>query len=138
MPDGAFPSPLFAPLAPWLQAVPRPDLAQLNQQAARRGLTSGGGQPLRFAPADGAHRGYESRLYLEGIAETRADNWHDYFGALVWLAFPQAKAAINRRHFSALEEGGGAPRGALRDALTQFDECGLIVLCADPSVALHS
>lgn len=132
MKAGAAPfHPLYAPLAPWLKRDPLPSIDDLNQEAAARGLVSGGGQPLSFRVPDGRRTGYERRLYGEGVAETRNDNWHDYFGALAWLAFPAAKAAINRRHFAALSDAAGPERGPARDALTQFDECGLVVLCAD-------
>lgn len=126
--------PLYAPLRSWMQEG-IPDLDVLNAQAHRRGLCSGSGKPLRFDRPGLDGTGYEVRLYRQGVAETRPDCWHDLFGALVWLTFPRAKAALNRRHFDALNHaplpGAARTRGPVRDALTQFDECGLIVLCAD-------
>jgi hypothetical protein len=80
---------------------------------------------------------YEERAFLHGAVETRADNRHDYFNALAWLAFPRAKAVINRRHHEALVAArarGDATRGVRRDALTQFDECGVIVAGSRPGL----
>lgn len=126
---------LYAPLRPWLErGVFTSD--ELNAEATRRGLVTGGGKPLRFVAPAGDGMGYEIRAFQTGEVETRSDNWHDLFGAWIWLAFPQAKAVMNRRHWQAMaeQERPDGPRGSLRDALTQFDECGVVVLCSDPSL----
>ena len=108
-----------------------PSLEELNAFAAGRGIVTGSGVPLRFVrPADD-DADYEKRAYLRGEVATRAGNRHDLFNALVWLAFPLSKAVINRRHcaaFRSAQARGATRRGALRDALTQFDECGVVVL----------
>ena len=93
------------------------------------------GLPLRFVPQEHGRlpfeRQYEPRCYLHGEVPTRADNWHDLLNALVWLAFPKAKAAINARHYAALmrQEGAdsGNQRGAVRDVNTLLDESGVVV-----------
>lgn len=97
-------------------------------------VTSGNGQPLRFVPTGGSTLAYEERAWLHGEIEMRADNWHDAYNALAWLNFPRAKAALNRKHYLTMVDRramGCKDRGRLRDGLTQFDECGLIVVCAD-------
>lgn len=69
--------------------------------------------------------------------ETRADSRHDLFNALAWITFPRTKAAINAQHAAILEESGDAEarrRGPERDALTLFDEGGVIVACADAAL----
>jgi hypothetical protein len=79
---------------------------------------------------DRERRYYELRIAESGEVETRAENWHDLFNALVWLSFPQAKAAINAQHAAILEERGeeeARRRSPERDALTLFDEGGVIV-----------
>jgi hypothetical protein len=43
-----------------------------------------------------------------GEVATRPDNRHDLFNALIWLAFPRSKAAMNRRHHEALLAGARA------------------------------
>ena len=120
--------PLSAFLAPWL-AGGTPDLLRLNAMARERGLVTGGGVTLRFVEPSGGPDGYEERAFLAGEIATRPGNRHDLFNALIWLAWPLAKAALNRRHHAALSaarRNGRADRGSLRDALTQFDECGVV------------
>lgn len=127
--------PLSAFLRPWL--VAGPDLSQLTAAARARGLQSGSGAPLRFVVPSPAVEPYEERVFLKGEVATRADNRHDLFNALIWLAFPLTKAALNRRHVAALsktQKQSGAARGPLRDALTQFDECGVIVAGSSPDL----
>ncbi len=84
---------------------------------------------IRFVPSteldDGA---YEHRIYTTGQVSTRADNWHDLFNALVWMRFPHIKTAMNALHFEAWSQQSEGSRGRLRDALTLFDECGVIVI----------
>jgi hypothetical protein len=53
---------------------------------------------------------------------------------LVWLTFPRAKAALNARHLREMEHEAAGRRGRVRDALTQFDEDGIIVLCSQPEL----
>lgn len=112
------------------------NLHELNALAAARGLVSGGGRPLRFVapPDDGVN--YELRIRDSGAVATRPGSTHDLLNARAWLDFPQAKAALNRRHCEELEKQPGAQRSRLRDALTLFDESGMVVLCADPALAL--
>jgi hypothetical protein len=127
---------LSAFLAPWLKDG-IPDLAALNHAAAARGIHTGNGAPLRFVPPRDDGEGYEERAWRSGEVATRADNRHDLFNALIWLAFPRSKAMMNRRHCEALlaaRAAGDAARGALRDALTQFDECGVIVAGTAPDL----
>jgi hypothetical protein len=135
-------SPLFAPLAALLARLPRgrwPTHEELT--ALARGVTTLRGVPLRFVPprdhTDRERRYYELRIAESGEVETRHENWHDLFNALVWIAFPRAKARINAQHAAILEEGGEAEarhRGPARDALTVFDEGGVIVATSDPAM----
>lgn len=128
--------PLSAYLGPWL-ANGTPNLPRLDAMARERGLVTGNGVSLRFVEASGGPEGYEERACLSGEVATRPGNWHDLFNALIWLAWPLAKAALNRRHFVALTDArrqGRAERGALRDALTQFDECGVVVAGSSPDL----
>lgn len=127
-------SPLFHPLAPWLAGLPgHPDVAAVAALAATAGLRTGSGRALSFVPPQADGLGYEERVWQRGEVETRPDNWHDFFNALVWLAFPRAKAALNARHIREMAAAGGA-RGAARDAMTHVDECGLLVVAADASL----
>ncbi|MBC8021720.1 MAG: DUF3025 domain-containing protein [Burkholderiales bacterium] len=86
---------------------------------------------------DRERRYYELHIAESGEVETRPENWHDLFNALVWIAFPRAKAMINAQHAAILEEGGESEakhRGPARDALTVFDEGGVIVATGDSAL----
>jgi hypothetical protein len=136
-------SPMFGPLRPHgmrLAGMDWPSLTDLqNLLAARRPAPlGGGGVPLRFTgpqKRSGAFEDkYEARIYLRGEVEVRPASWHDLMNALVWLAFPLAKAALNARHFHALQQqraAGASGRGPLQDTLTLFDEGGVIVAASD-------
>ena len=94
------------------------------------------GCPVRFAPPDAAPPGeaYEAFIRRTAQVPTR-DNLHDFFNGLVWLRFPQAKAALNRLQAEAIAaQGVGAVRGPVRDAITVFDENGALLL-APPAAA---
>lgn len=139
VPDFVERSPMFLPLRPHgaaLRSADWPDMAQLQRMldANVPPAVSGGGMRLRLvAPqARGAalEDKYEARIYLRGEVELRPANWHDLMNALVWLAFPRAKAALNARHYRALlrQRSAGVPnRGPLQDAMTLFDEGGVVV-----------
>lgn len=101
-------------------------------------VVSGGGVPLTFVPQPARGRAfedrYEPRVYLRGEVPLRAGNWHDLFNALVWMTYPRSKAALNARHFREARDqraAGARNRGPVQDALTLFDESGLIVAAAD-------
>jgi hypothetical protein len=109
-----------------------PALSRLQEIIARAGICTASGLPLRLvSPAAGADASYEQRLYVRGELEFRERNWHDLFNVLVWLTFPRAKAALNARHHAAPPADKSGGRGPVRDALTLFDESGVIVLSVD-------
>jgi hypothetical protein len=135
-------SPMFEPLrahagvfdARW------PRLADLQRLLDSRNPPprNAGGTPLRVVPqrrrAVAFEDGYEPRIYLKGELQVREGSWHDLFNVLVWLSFPLAKAALNERHYLALgaqRARGAGNRGPLQDALTLFDEGGVIVASSD-------
>jgi len=137
-------SPIFAPLrlrgAAMLRAPTWPTLHDLQRALAAREppLRAQSGAAISFVPQKGKpgafEEGYEPRIYLKGEVQVRERNWHDLMNALVWLAYPRAKAALNARHYQALLEQRAARspnRGPLQDALTLFDEGGIIVVAGD-------
>jgi hypothetical protein len=134
--------PIFAPLAFLFEQLPRDRWPTHDELSAlAKGLSTCKGEPLTFVVPRG--NGDPPRPYYElyiantGCVETRAENWHDLFNALAWIAYPKAKAAINAQHVAIIEEGGAAEarrRGPARDALTLFDEGGVAVACADPAL----
>lgn len=109
-----------------------PVLSGLQEIITRAGVSTASGMPLRLVlPSTGEGAAYEQRLYALGELEFRERNWHDLFNVLVWLTFPQTKAALNARHHEASPADNAGGRGPVRDALTLFDESGVIVLSAD-------
>lgn len=109
-----------------------PALPQLQEIIVRAGFRTASGLPLQLVlPGAVAGASYEQRLYARGELEFRERNWHDLFNVLVWLTFPRAKAALNARHHAALPAAKAGGRGPVRDALTLFDESGVIVLSAE-------
>lgn len=95
------------------------------------GLRSDGDQLIRFVASEQLEdAGYEQRIYTTGQVSTRRDSWHDLFNALVWIRYPHIKTAMNSLHYQAGADLKSGSRGQLRDALTLFDECGVIVFSA--------
>jgi hypothetical protein len=112
--------------------------------------------PLRLVPPARRNEApgdrYEARTFVRGELEMRERSWHDLFNVLVWLVFPRAKAALNARHYSeeqARRAGGQSAdvlclpdssrrppgnRGPAQDALTLFDEGGVIVVSDDDNL----
>ena len=63
------------------------------------------------------------------------DNLHDFFNALVWFSFPQTKVCLNAQQFAQISRLGiGQSRGAVRDAVTLFDENAAILAVPDNQV----
>ena len=75
---------------------------------------------------------YEPRVYLKKELQTRTENWHDFFNAQVWLNFPKTKKVLNSLHYSeSLKRPEGSNRSILENRITQFDECGAILVSAN-------
>lgn len=83
--------------------------------------------------ADGLH--YETRI-AQGRIATREENWHDLFNALVWMRHPAIKHALNARQCLHIARLGASERNPAQQALTQFDESGVIVRVRDPALLL--
>jgi hypothetical protein len=145
-PDFAEHAAAFAPLraaAHELHGPALPGCADFNRVLAARArpIVNAAGQALRFVeqlarPAVFADQ-YEPRIFLRGEVQFAARDTHDVFNALAWLTFPRIKGALNGRHYRELERrcGGGAHnRSPARDALTLFDESGVIVVTSDAAL----
>lgn len=124
--------------APWLAAVAARARAargagdwraSLTTAAREGGVRNAAGQPIRFAASDAAGGdAYERHIARTGEVPTRA-NRHDFFNALVWLAFPRTKARLNALQSEAITAAGiGDRRGPLRDAATLIDENGVLLV----------
>jgi len=69
-----------------------------------------------------AGEAYEAFVARTACVPTR-NNLHDFFNALVWLAWPAWKRRLNELQAGQIAlHGVAATRGAVRDALTLFDE----------------
>ncbi len=142
-PDFLARSPMFEPLRALdgvLAGSDWPARSALQNLLERDGhpVLTRSGLPLRLVPAGRRMRSfeerYEARIHLRGEMVFRERNWHDFLNVLAWLTFPRAKAALNARHYAALRAqnaAGLANRGPAQDALTLFDEGGVIVASCD-------
>lgn len=77
---------------------------------------------------------YEQIIAERRCVPTRADNWHDLFNALIWMQFPQSKWLLNRLHLQQIQQHGLTPRTPVRDRVTHFDECGLVLATTDSEI----
>ena len=139
-PDWAERSEMFSPLraaAVGLRRSQWPNVELINRVADARQppIVNAQGKRIRFVPQSARpvrfEERFEPRAYLCGEVLIREENWHDLFNALVWLTFPRSKAAINARHYASLKAQSGTVRSPEGDALTLFDEDGMVVLSAD-------
>jgi hypothetical protein len=96
----------------------------LNHALAEQAPVSLNAGRLHFVPQHDLPEGeaYEAFIARTACVPTR-DNLHDLFNGLVWLKFPQLKRRLNELQAQQLQQDGVmATRGAVRDALTLFDE----------------
>lgn len=114
--------------APWLGAwrATGQRVAQSVQDGLPlfEALNCEGGALVRFVPQRLLPPGtaYESYIHETGNCPTR-EGLHDFFNGLCWLHFPKTKRKLNRLQAQQIEvQGINATRGAVRDALTLFDE----------------
>ncbi len=110
--------------------------AELTRLAHARAVRTATGDPIEFVAGDDAPEGvaYEAHIAATGRVPSR-DNLHDRFNALMWIAFPRCKAALNARQAAEIARDGVRPRrGAVRDAATLIDESGLLLACDDRQV----
>jgi hypothetical protein len=132
VPAECFEHPLFAAFQRWrgwLESASWPGCEDFERAAAKAGMS------LRFVEqradllADGLH--YEQRIAEgRGIA-TRAENWHDLMNALIWLRWPSIKLAMNHRQVADVALLGSKQRSRAQQALTHFDEAGVLLLLRD-------
>lgn len=128
--------PIYQPLWPILAELAAtstiPDVTVLNALRTKFfcAPAAASGAPIRFAPATGREsaKSYEAAVFHTGRVATRADSWHDFFNALVWLRFGKLKAALNALHCA---NSSTAQRGAQRDFATLLDESGVLLAYDD-------
>lgn len=87
-------------------------------------LNQAGNAPVRFVPHTElpAACAYERFIAQTGRCPTRSGT-HDFFNGLCWINFGATKSRLNQLQAAEIARAGVRPvRGALRDALTVFDE----------------
>ena len=80
--------------------------------------------PVRFVSQSELPAGepYEKYIFESGKCPTR-EGLHDFFNGLCWIHFPATKKRLNQLQAQQIQmDGIGQQRGAVRDALTVFDE----------------
>lgn len=126
--------PAFSPYRDLLARLPSGRFPSPGELTALlpTGVSSAGGAPIRFLPADSLPGvDYERQIFETGQVSTREDNRHDLFNALVWCRLPRLKAAMNALHCRHLGDTHGGRRGPVRDALTLLDESGALVVSSN-------
>lgn len=79
-----------------------------------------------------AGQAYEKFIFDTRQVPTR-DNLHDLFNGLCWLRFPETKRCLNALQAAQIARSGVQPlRGAVRDALTVFDENAALLSAPQP------
>lgn len=149
-------SPWYFPLAAlWRRFASQPQfpspeqLSELYREQTSSQELPEGARRLRFASAPPKQKRrrtpielaslYEGKIVELGEVPTRENDWHDFFNALTFVAFPRAKWALHERQYRLLERRIGADTRRLpgartreQDALALFDEGG-IALAVDNS-----
>lgn len=123
---------LFEPLCSTLlqfgTLVRPPSVDELNRNISVQGIKFISQQPK----SNNFEDGYEPRIFLKREVQTRENNWHDFFNALVWQAFPKSKNTLNQLHFNFQQSRyPSKQRLAAENMLTLFDENGAIVIASD-------
>lgn len=109
-----------------------PTLAELNRQLAAD-------LPVHFIDDDrfAELNCYYEQAVAQSMVPTRAENWHDFFGAVIWALFPRTKGLLNRLHMEDIAVFGLGKRTPRRDRVTHFDECGLVLAVPNKAEAEH-
>lgn len=122
--------PWFAPVRGIAQT-----LSADHDVAAALNAIKGGLPHFVAAAALPAGEAYEAFIARTGSVPTR-NNLHDLLNGLMWLRQPALKRRLNQLQAADIAQHGTGPtRGALRDALTLFDEHGALWPDAPPPLA---
>ncbi|MEO0973427.1 MAG: DUF3025 domain-containing protein [Pseudomonadota bacterium] len=126
--------PFFADLCSLLRPARFADWPDATSLSSMLAAETPGGSPLRFVADPGAGGegalAYERRTVAAGEVGLRPGTWHDLFNAFMWIVLPRSRMAISEAHLAA-GDGVDGRRPPRRDALTLFDECGVVLACAD-------
>ena len=109
---------------PWLLGLTDLLAGSAHHTNVATRLNTGRPAPVRFVPQSDLPPGqaYEQFIFDTRSVPTR-DNLHDLFNGLCWMQFPLTKTRLNQLQAEQLAIAGvQSLRGAVRDALTVFDE----------------
>ena len=114
-----------------------PSATRLNALAQAQDLRNAAGCAVRFAEQTAAcgQLDYEQQILDTGQVPTRIASAHDFFNALIWLTFPQTKAALNAAQCRELADAPKGQRSPASNAATLFDESGLVLVARDTVLA---
>lgn len=84
----------------------------------------------RFVDQDSMEdaRYYEEIIFQDKCIPTRSGSFHDYFNGLIWLQFGRTKSYLNALHWHDIVQEGHQIRTPMRDRVTHFDECGMVLV----------
>jgi hypothetical protein len=137
---GSAAAPWLAPYSPGVHEIVRDAESTSVVAALNAARTDRSTQGIRFVEQSALVAGepYESFIARTACVPTR-ENIHDFFNGMVWLTYPHTKRQLNVLQAGQLAlHGSSGPRGALRDALTIFDEnAALLQAPAGLIEALH-
>ena len=106
-------------------------LKTFNEDLKKYHIKTHSDKALMCLAQDELTQNYEVELYENGNIATREYNWHDYFNLCIWVNFPKTKAVINSLHYSEMLSKTQKNRTPTENAMTLFDENGVVVLSTD-------
>ncbi len=125
----------YLPASSALQKLPNlANLANLPNVSVAQLLNSHPSSAEKFVGQGELPTGhaYEQFIFDTNTVPTR-DNLHDFFNGLCWLTFPRTKKRLNQLQAEQLAaDGVQKTRGAVRDALTLFDENAAFLIAPEP------
>jgi hypothetical protein len=123
--------------APWLvdwRAVGEPLAVRIAAgQPQPQTLSGAACAPVTFVPQAELPAGMAYEAFIRDTARVPTrEGLHDFFNALCWMHFPQAKLHLNRLQVAEIaRDGVQGKRGRVRDAITVFDENAVLIQAPD-------
>ena len=119
--------------APWVKPGREVEAAAHHGRQPDEALNEAG-SPVRCVPQGALPAGmpYERFMFETGCCPVRP-GLHDFFNGLCWIGLPRSKRALNALQAAEIaRQGIAGRRGPVRDAITVFDENGLLLDAPEP------